>query len=211
MHGQYERKREKQQHSPFIEHMVFKGTKNRTAFQIVEEMERFGIQINAFTTKALTAYYTVSVDEYAEKCMDMLSDLYYNATFIEENMQREKGVVLEEISMSEDDSEDLCMELLCKAHFGNDPIAIPILGTAETVKSFTPATIKEFMDKYYRSDNTFIAIVGNITPKRLRFWWRNILKSTAITTCLPLSQKPKPNRKGNSSKNSRTTNNPMWA
>lgn len=150
----------------FIEHMVFKGTKNRTAFQIVEEMERFGIQINAFTTKALTAYYTVSVDEYAEKCMDMLSDLYYNATFIEENMQREKGVVLEEISMSEDDSEDLCMELLCKAHFGNDPIAIPILGTAETVKSFTPATIKEFMDKYYRSDNTFIAIVGNITPEK---------------------------------------------
>lgn len=58
------------------------------------------------------------------------------------------------------------MELLCKAHFGNDPIAIPILGTAETVKSFTPATIKEFMDKYYRSDNTFIAIVGNITPEK---------------------------------------------
>lgn len=152
----------------FIEHMVFKGTNNRTSYQIVETMERFGIQINAFTTKALTAFYTVSVDEYADKCLDMLSDLYYNATFKEEHMQKEKGVVLEEISMSEDDSEDLCMELLTKAHYGDDIMARPILGTVETVKSFTTDTIKEFREKYYRPDNTLISIVGNITIDNAR-------------------------------------------
>lgn len=147
----------------FIEHMVFKGTTKRTAFQIVEEMERYGIQINAFTSKSLTAYYTVSIDEYSDKCMDMLSDLYYNPTFTDENIKKEKGVVLEEISMSEDDPEDLCMELLCKAHFGNDKIAMPILGTPETVMSFTADTIKEFRDAHYRPDNTLISIVGNIS------------------------------------------------
>lgn len=149
----------------FIEHMVFKGTSKRTAYQIVDEMERFGIQINAFTSKNMTAFYTVSVDEYAEKCMDMLSDLYYNATFTEENIQKEKGVVLEEISMSEDDPEDLCMELLCKAHFGNDQLAVPILGNIDSVKGLDRAAIKEFMNKYYRSDNTLISVVGNISAE----------------------------------------------
>ncbi len=149
----------------FIEHMVFKGTSKRSAYQIVDEMERFGIQINAFTSKNMTAFYTVSVDEYAEKCMDMLSDLYYNATFTEENIQKEKGVVLEEISMSEDDSEDLCMELLCKAHFGNDQLAVPILGNADSVNGLNRDAIKEFMDKYYRSDNTLISVVGNISAE----------------------------------------------
>ncbi|MDD4316776.1 MAG: pitrilysin family protein, partial [Clostridia bacterium] len=149
----------------FIEHMVFKGTSKRTAFQIVDEMESFGIQINAFTSKNMTAFYTVSIDEYAEKCMDMLSDLYYNATFTDENIQKEKGVVLEEISMSEDDSEDLCMELLCKAHFGNDQLATPILGSAESVRGLDRAAIKEFMARYYRSDNTLISVVGNISAE----------------------------------------------
>jgi predicted Zn-dependent peptidase len=149
----------------FIEHMVFKGTTKRTAYQIVDEMEHFGIQINAFTSKNMTAFYTVAIDEYAEKCMDMLSDLYYNATFTDENIHKEKGVVLEEISMSEDDPEDLCMELLCKAHFGNDQLAMPILGNAESVKSFDRAAIKEFMQKYYTSDNTLISVVGNISPE----------------------------------------------
>lgn len=152
----------------FIEHMVFKGTKKRTAFQIVEEMERYGIQINAFTSKSLTAFYTVSIDEYSDNCMDMLSDIYYNPTFTEENMKKEKGVVLEEISMSEDDPEDLCMELLCKAHFGDDKIAMPILGTPKTVKSFTKKTIQQFRDEHYRADNTLISIVGNISIEEAR-------------------------------------------
>ena len=150
----------------FIEHMVFKGTTTRSAYQIVEEMERYGIQINAFTSKNHTAYYTVAIDEYAEKCMEMLSDLYYNATFTEENMAREKGVVLEEISMGEDDSEDKCMELLSQAHFGDDILALPILGTPETVNSFTRQTIDDFMRNYYTPQNTMISIAGNITKEK---------------------------------------------
>ncbi len=147
-------------------HMFFKGTTTRSRYQIVEEMERYGIQINAFTSKNHTAYYTIGIDEYAEKCMEMLSDLYYNATFSEENMGKEKGVVLEEISMSEDDPEDKCMELLSQAHFGDDILSLPILGTPETVNAFTRQTIDEFMKKYYTAENTLISIVGNITQEK---------------------------------------------
>lgn len=150
----------------YIEHMVFKGTTTRSTYQIVEEMERYGIQINAFTSKNHTAYYTIGIDEYAEKCMEMLSDLYYNPTFTEENLAKEKGVVLEEISMSEDDPEDKCMELLSQAHFGDDIISLPILGTPETVNSFTRKTIDEFLKKYYTPENTFISVVGNITKEK---------------------------------------------
>ncbi len=152
----------------FIEHMVFKGTKNRSAFQIVEEMERSGIQINAFTTKSFTAFYTVSIDEYSQKCMEMLADLYYNPTMKEEHMEKEKKVVLEEISMYEDDPESLCMELLCQAHYGDDLISRPILGTAETVNNFTVDTINDFRNKYYRPDSTLISVVGNITVEEAK-------------------------------------------
>ena len=154
--------------SHFIEHMVFKGTKNRNAYQIVEEMESRGIQINAFTSRSMTAFYTISIDEYLEKCMEVLSDIYKNATFTEENMTKEKGVVIEEISMSEDDSEDLCLDLLSRAHFGDDSISYPILGTRETVKSFNYDMIKKYMDEYYTLNNTVISIVGNITPEKAK-------------------------------------------
>lgn len=149
----------------FIEHMVFKGTTKRTAFQISEEMESKGIQLNAYTAKGNTAYYTIAIDEYAELCFEMLSDLYFNATFTEENMEKEKGVVIEEIGMSEDDPEDVCMELLTTAHFGEHPAANSILGTADTVKSLNKEKITDFMNKYYTAENTVISVVGNITEE----------------------------------------------
>ena len=77
--------------SHLIEHMVFKGTATRNAYDIADEMESIGANINAFTSKNMTAYYTVSTDEYARQCIDILSDIYLNATFTEETLQREKG------------------------------------------------------------------------------------------------------------------------
>lgn len=152
----------------FIEHMVFKGTGKRNAFQISDEMESKGIQINAYTSKGNTAYYTISTDEYAEDCMEMLGDLYFNATFTAENIEKEKCVVIEEIGMSEDDPEDLCLELLSTAHFGTHPVANSILGTVETVRSLNEEKIREFMRKYYIPENTVISIVGNIKVETAR-------------------------------------------
>ena len=146
----------------FIEHMLFKGTERRTAFDIANEADTCGIMMNAFTSRQYTAYYTIGLAEYADKCADLLSDILFNSTFTEENMEKEKSVVIEEIKMYEDDSEDVCLENLIKAHYGNKMLAYPILGTEKTVKSFDREKIDDFMGKFYRRENVCIAVVGNV-------------------------------------------------
>lgn len=149
--------------SHLIEHMVFKGTNGRSAYDIADEMESIGANINAFTSKNMTAYYTVSTDEYAKECIDILSDIYLNATFTEENLKREKGVIIEEINMTQDSGEDLCFELLAQAHFKDNPLAQPILGSADTVNAIDYSMIKDYMAKYYTADNTYVVLTGNIS------------------------------------------------
>lgn len=148
--------------SHFIEHMLFKGTTNRTAFNIAEDADKIGAQINAFTAKEMTAYYTVSVDEHAEKCMELLSDIVFNSVFSEKEIEMEKGVVLEEISMTEDTPDDLASELLFKAFFGKHPLARPILGTRKNVREFTRERLTSYMKEHYTADNTVISVAGNI-------------------------------------------------
>lgn len=149
----------------YIEHMLFKGTEKRSSFDIANETDKCGIMLNAFTSRQYTAYYTIGLSEYAEKSADILSDLFFNATFTEENMEKEKSVVIEEIKMYADDSEDVCLENLIRAHYGNTPLAYPILGTEKTVKNYSRQTIQEFMDAYYRAENTCIAVVGDVSEE----------------------------------------------
>lgn len=153
--------------SHFIEHMLFKGTEKRTAFEIVNELESIGVNVNAYTSKNTTAFYTVGLSDYAENCAEMLSDMYFNSKFDESTLAKEKTVVLEEIKMSEDDYEDKCLENLVKAHFGKGKsIAYPILGSADNVLSFDKIAIKEFMAKFYVPKNTVISIAGDISAER---------------------------------------------
>lgn len=155
--------------SHFIEHMLFKGTQSRSAFDIVNELESIGVNVNAYTSKNATAYYTSGLSEFGEKCMELLSDMYFNSTFDEENLTKEKGVVLEEIKMSEDDFEDLCLENLSVAHYGKTKaIAYPILGSAKNVKKFSKQDIKAFMDKNYTPQNTVISMAGDITIEKAK-------------------------------------------
>lgn len=149
----------------FIEHMVFKGTEKRSAFDIANETDACGLSVNAYTGKQYTAFYTIGLIEYREKCADILSDLYFNPTFTEENMEKEKGVVLEEIHMYEDDAEDLCLENLTLAHYGKGRLSQPILGPERNVKKFDRTIIDDFRKQFYRLDNTCIAIVGNLSEK----------------------------------------------
>jgi predicted Zn-dependent peptidase len=150
--------------SHFIEHMLFKGTKTRSSYDIVNQLESIGVNINAYTSKNVTAYYTVGLSEYANNCMELLSDMYFNSTFSDENMMKEKGVVLEEINMNDDDNEDICLENLASAHYGKaKPIAYPILGSSTNVSNFTKEDIQEFMAANYTPQNTVISMAGDIT------------------------------------------------
>ena len=96
--------------SHFIEHMMFKGTKKRTAFAISDEIDRIGAQMNAFTGKDMTCYYAKSTTGHAAEAFEILADLFLDSTFPEEEMTREKGVIIEEINMNEDTPDDLCLD-----------------------------------------------------------------------------------------------------
>lgn len=153
--------------SHFIEHMCFKGTNSRSAFQIVEEIDGLGAQINAFTSKEATAYYTYCIDEYVEKCAEVLSDVFINHTFLKEDMDKERNVILEEIAMVEDSPDDLSQELASKAYWGNNSLGMPILGSAKNVKGFSREDLIAYENSHYVSENTVIAVAGNIDEEQL--------------------------------------------
>jgi len=148
--------------SHFIEHMLFKGTATRTSLEVVEAIEDVGGQINAFTGKEATCFYIKSLDSYLELSLDILSDMLFNSNFSTEEIDREKGVIIEEINMSEDSPEDVLSDLHCSAIWGKDSISLPILGTIQTVKSFTREQILNYLSSYYIPENSVISIAGNI-------------------------------------------------
>ncbi len=151
--------------SHFIEHMMFKGTKKRTAFKISDEMDRIGAQMNAFTGKDLTCYYAKSTTGHAEEAFEILADLFLNSTFPEDEMSREKGVIIEEINMNEDTPDDLCLDMLSRAYYGERGYGRNILGPRKNVEGFTRDDIKSYMQKRYCSDNIVISMAGNIDIK----------------------------------------------
>lgn len=148
--------------SHFIEHMMFKGTKKRTAFQISDEMDRIGAQMNAFTGKDLTCYYAKSTTGHAQEAFEILADLFLNSAFPEDEMTREKGVIIEEINMNEDTPDDLCLDMLSRAFYGERGYGRNILGPRKNVENFTRADIENYMKKRYCSDNIVISMAGNI-------------------------------------------------
>lgn len=151
--------------SHFIEHMMFKGTKKRSAFRISDEMDAIGAQMNAFTSKDITCYYAKSTTGHASEAFEILSDLFLNSVFPEDEMSREKGVIVEEINMNDDTPDDLCLDLLSKAYYGERGYGRNILGTRENVNGFTRSDIKEYMSKHYAPENIVISMAGNIEPE----------------------------------------------
>lgn len=152
--------------SHFIEHMCFKGTKKRTAFDIVCDTDRLGANLNAYTSKETTCYYIQCLDEQADTCMEILSDIVCNHTFPVDEMEKEKEVVIEEIKMCEDTPDDLCSELASTAFWGNNPLGMNILGTSETVRSFKREDLISYENERYVANNLVISIAGNIEEEK---------------------------------------------
>ena len=152
--------------SHFIEHTVFKGTKKRSSFEISDYIDRIGAQINAFTSKELTCYYTKSTAEHLEDSLEVLSDLFFDATFEKSELDKERGVIIEEINMSEDTPEDICLDLLAKSYYGSEGLGKTILGSAKNIKKFDKEDVIAYMDKYYCADNVVISIAGNVNLKQ---------------------------------------------
>ncbi len=148
--------------SHFIEHMLFKGTPARTAFEISDAFDALGAQVNAFTGKDMTCFYSKATSDHAAEAFALLADLFLNADFPAEEMKREKGVVLEEISMDEDSPEDLCLDLLARAMFGERGYGRNILGPARNVKGFTREDLFAYRRERYCPDNIVVSFAGCI-------------------------------------------------
>lgn len=148
--------------SHFLEHMLFKGTKTRTAQEIAESFASIGGQVNAFTAKEYTCYYARVLDTYKEYALDILTDMFFNSTFPEDELEREKKVILEEIKMYEDSPDDQVHHLLSQAVFGDHSLGRPILGTETHLQSMTRETLIDYMEQYYAPNNIVLSIAGNV-------------------------------------------------
>ena len=146
--------------SHFIEHMVFKGTTNRSARDIAEEMDMVGGQLNAFTSKECTCYYAKVTDDELRTAVDILADLALRPTFDEKELNKERGVVLEEIAMVEDTPDDLVHELLADAQFSGS-LRCPILGPASLIRRYSREDMVRYWSRHYVPQNMVLAIAGH--------------------------------------------------
>ncbi|WP_027307484.1 pitrilysin family protein [Caloramator sp. ALD01] len=153
--------------SHFIEHMMFKGTQNRTAKQIAEDIEGLGGQINAFTSKEATCYYVKMIDQHIDIAIDVLMDMLLNANMNKDDIEKEKGVIKEEINMYEDSPEDLVGDLLSKATWDGDSLSYTILGTHYTIDNMSKEKIVSYMRRTYNYKNIVIAIAGNFEKDKV--------------------------------------------
>lgn len=148
--------------SHFLEHMFFKGTTTRSAREIAESFDSIGGQVNAFTSKEYTCYYAKVLDNHAHFALEVLADMFFNSTFVSEELDKEKNVVYEEIKMYEDTPDDIVHDLLSKAIYEDHSLGYPILGTEQTLEAFTADTLKQYMHETYTPENVVVSIAGNI-------------------------------------------------
>jgi predicted Zn-dependent peptidase len=153
--------------SHFLEHMVFKGTKNRSVREIAQSLESLGGFLNAFTTKEQTCFYARVLDEHTPRAIDVLADLLLNATFAPEEMEKEKAVVIEELKNAEDDPEDVIHDNFERAVFPAHSLGFPIIGTEQNLRSFTQKDLFAHVASHYSPSRLVVAAAGNINHERL--------------------------------------------
>lgn len=148
--------------SHFLEHMLFKGTKNRTYTEIAKIMESVGGQMNAFTSKEYTCFYIKALNENLDLGLEVLSDMYLNSTFAEKEYEKEKSVILEEINMYLDSPEDTVADLFNSIIMPNHTYGKPIIGTEKSVSAMTREDIINYHKKFYVADQTIVVVAGNV-------------------------------------------------
>lgn len=177
----------------FIEHMLFKGTMQRSARNIAEQFDRMGGEVNAFTSKDLTCYYVTVLDDHASEALMILQDMFFHSTFEEEEMNKEKIVILDEMASVEDTPDDDVEVQLHQVMFPNDPLGKPILGNEGSLSSFTKEQIQQFINDHYVPERIVISVAGHFEPSLIaqieesfgnftRIFKQNVTSSVPIFT-----------------------------
>jgi predicted Zn-dependent peptidase len=153
--------------SHFLEHMCFKGTTNQSGKEIMRYLDGLGAETNAFTSHELTGYYVKSITKHWKKTLATVADIYLNAAFPEVEMQKEKGVILGEISMYEDMPIQHVHQLFQGLVYGDQPAGWSVLGPRENIKKMTQADFQKYHNDNYTADNTTIVVSGNVVPAEI--------------------------------------------
>src|SRR6516165_4557708 len=148
--------------SHFVEHMVFKGTEHRTAEDIAREVDSIGGNMDAFTGKEMVCFNIKVLDEHLPIAIDVLGDMVLHPIFDEAEVVRERGVIIEEIKMDEDDRNSLVHEIFTQNFYKNHPLGRPILGTKETVRKFDQAAILKYYHSKFVPENLVISAAGHV-------------------------------------------------
>lgn len=165
--GARDESREQSGLSHFIEHMIFKGTARRDAYQIAKEFDAIGGQTNAFTSMEHTCYHAKVLDSHLETMVDILSDIFLNSVFDANEVERERPVIFQEIGMLEDTPEDYVHQLAGSNFWGDHPLGRSILGTRDNILSFNADTIKQYFQQFYHPERIVISAAGNLEHERI--------------------------------------------
>lgn len=153
--------------SHFLEHLVFKGTKTRTPYQIVKALEELGGELNAYTTREYTCYHALVLKDHWKIAMDVLSDLVTNMDLKSADFELERSVILQEIAMSEDSQEELIYDLYFDEAFGKNTLGRPILGSQQSIENMTMKQVKSRYETHYTGSNVIIAAAGDLQHQDL--------------------------------------------
>lgn len=174
--------------SHFVEHMCFKGTKKRTALELLYELEAMGAQSNAFTNYDMTGYYAKGRAKLFPKLLDIVSDVYLNSVFPEQEIEKERGVICGEIDMINDNPQQKIGYDFYTLLYGNQPAGYSIAGPKENIKRFTQKDFLDYHKKHYHAEKTVVIVTGNIDEKKAI---EMIKKSFALITSKPIVSKKK--------------------
>ncbi len=153
--------------SHFLEHMFFKGTKDRTAQDIATEIDSLGGELNALTSSEYTLYYVKVLDEYMEQALDLLTDLLMHSTFPENDIEKEKNIVFEEIKMVEDNPSDYVHDLFSRHIWGDQGLGQSVLGKLETIQKFSRNDLVDHIKNFYGAENIVVSCSGKFDEARL--------------------------------------------
>ncbi|MGE4234278.1 MAG: M16 family metallopeptidase [Bacteriovoracia bacterium] len=154
--------------SHFLEHMMFKGTKSRSALQIAKEIDSVGGEFNAFTSREYTCFHLLLLSKDVGLAVDILSDVILNSKFDSTEVERERKVVLQEIAMTEDSPEELAHDLFFEKAFKDQTLGKPILGTRKSVASFTRKKVVDYFHQHYTPSRIVIAVAGNVSHEEVK-------------------------------------------
>lgn len=148
-----------------VEHMLFKGTKRRGPAQIAEEIENVGGYVNAYTSREITSYHIHLLKDHVKLALDMLADIYQNATLPQDEIERERHVILQEIGMATDTPDDLIFDNYFETAYPDQTLGAPILGKAHHVKTMKRETMSDYIRRYYTPGRTVISAAGHVDHK----------------------------------------------